>query len=49
MMTTESVAPKTSESTNGTPAAAPVDIPATVARLRKTFATGRTRDIEWRK
>jgi aldehyde dehydrogenase (NAD+) len=49
MMTTESIAPKTSESTNGTPAPAPVDIPATVARLRKTFATGRTRDIEWRK
>ena len=49
-MTTESVAPKTSksESTNGH-AAAPVDIAATVARLRQTFATGRTRDIEWRK
>jgi aldehyde dehydrogenase (NAD+) len=49
-MTTESVAPKTStsESKNGH-AAAPVDIPATVARLRRTFATGRTRDIEWRK
>lgn len=51
-MTTESVAPKTSESTNGAPSrseARPVDIPATVARLRKTFATGRTRDIEWRR
>ncbi|SPM29524.1 aldehyde dehydrogenase family protein [Mycobacterium terramassiliense] len=51
-MTTESVAPKTSESTNGAPsrsAARPVDVPATVARLRKTFATGRTRDIEWRR
>src|SRR6201993_137470 len=50
MMTTESVAPKTSksESTNGH-AAAPVDIAATAARLRQTFATGRTRDIEWRK
>ncbi len=47
-MTTESVAPKTSESKNGA-AAQPVDIPATVARLRKTFATGRTRDIEWRR
>ena len=47
-MTTESVAPKTSESTNGA-AATSVDIPATVARLRRTFATGRTRDIEWRK
>jgi aldehyde dehydrogenase (NAD+) len=53
MMTTESVAPKTStpetsESANGH-GAAPVDIAATVARLRQTFATGRTRDIEWRK
>ncbi len=47
-MTTESVAPKTSESTNGS-AAQPVDIPGTVARLRRTFATGRTRDIDWRK
>ena len=46
-MTTESVAPKT-QSTNGS-AAEPADIPATVARLRRTFATGRTRDIEWRK
>ncbi|MGO9385577.1 MAG: aldehyde dehydrogenase family protein [Mycobacterium sp.] len=53
MMTTESVAPKSSESTNGAPpesgAAAQVDIAATVARVRQTFATGRTRDIEWRK
>jgi aldehyde dehydrogenase (NAD+) len=48
MMTTESVAPKTSQSTNGM-AVQPVDIAATVARLRQTFATGRTRDIEWRK
>ena len=52
-MTTESVTPKTPESTNGTSpesrAAQPVDVAATVARLRKTFATGRTRDIEWRK
>ncbi|OBF62901.1 aldehyde dehydrogenase [Mycobacterium sp. 852002-51971_SCH5477799-a] len=46
MMTTESVASKTSAS-NGT--AQPADIPATVARLRRTFATGRTRDVEWRK
>jgi aldehyde dehydrogenase (NAD+) len=30
-------------------ATAAVDIPATVARLRKTFATGRTRDVAWRK
>jgi aldehyde dehydrogenase (NAD+) len=48
MMTTESVAPKTSDSKNGA-AAAPAEIAATVDRLRKTFATGRTRDIEWRK
>jgi aldehyde dehydrogenase (NAD+) len=51
MMTTESVASKTSDSTNGTsavPKATP-DVAATVARLRQTFATGRTRDIEWRK
>ena len=41
-MTTAATAPPTS-STN------PVDIPATVARLRKTYATGRTRDIAWRK
>lgn len=47
-MTTESAAPKTSESKNGV-AAQPVDIAATVARLRRTFATGRTRDIEWRR
>ncbi|OBH12190.1 aldehyde dehydrogenase family protein [Mycobacterium sp. E1747] len=47
-MTTESVTPKTS-ATNGAPTAQQVDVPATVARLRKTFATGRTRDIEWRK
>ncbi|OBF11948.1 aldehyde dehydrogenase [Mycobacterium sp. ACS4054] len=47
-MTTESVTPKTSV-TNGAPTAQQVDVPATVARLRKTFATGRTRDIEWRK
>ncbi|MDD4867390.1 MAG: aldehyde dehydrogenase family protein [Mycobacterium sp.] len=48
MMTTESVAPKTPQSVSGT-AARPVDIPTTVARLRSTFATGRTRDLEWRK
>jgi aldehyde dehydrogenase (NAD+) len=41
-MTTEATAPPTS------PTAA-VDIPATVARLRKTFASGRTRDVAWRK
>jgi aldehyde dehydrogenase (NAD+) len=51
MMTTESVAPhapESKESTNGAPAQK-VDIPATVARLRKTFASGRTRDAEWRR
>lgn len=47
-MTTESVTPKTS-ATNGAPTAQQADVAATVARLRKTFATGRTRDIEWRK
>ncbi len=48
-MTTESVASKTSLSKDSTNGTAPADIPATVARLRQTFATGRTRDIEWRK
>lgn len=41
-MTTESVAPPTA-------ATATPDIPATVRRLRETFATGRTRSVEWRK
>ncbi len=48
-MTTESVAPKTSEATNGAAAAQQSEVAATVARLRKTFASGRTRSIEWRK
>jgi aldehyde dehydrogenase (NAD+) len=39
-MTTESVAP---------PAQATVDIPGTVRKLRETFASGRTRSVEWRK
>ena len=43
-MTTESAAPP-----QQAPAAAPSNIPETVARLRRTFATGRTRDVEWRK
>ncbi len=47
-MTTESVTPTTS-ATNGAPSPQPANVPATVERLRKTFATGRTRDIEWRK
>ena len=41
-MTTDSVAPETVATT--TP-----DIPSTVARLRETFASGRTRPLEWRK
>jgi aldehyde dehydrogenase (NAD+) len=41
-VTAEATAPPTS-------ATSAVDIPATVARLRKTFATGRTRDVAWRK
>lgn len=48
-MTTESVASQASlskDSTNGTGSA---DVAATVARLRQTFATGRTRDVDWRK
>ena len=40
----------TTESADATPlTCTAVDIPAVVARLRKTFATGRTRDVEWRK
>ncbi|ORB75133.1 aldehyde dehydrogenase family protein [Mycobacterium scrofulaceum] len=46
-MTTESVTPKASVA-NGA-ASAPANIPATVERLRKTYATGRTRDVEWRR
>jgi aldehyde dehydrogenase (NAD+) len=41
-MTTESVAPETVQSSA-------LDIPATVRRLRETFATGRTRSIDWRR
>ncbi|MGH3678650.1 MAG: aldehyde dehydrogenase family protein [Mycobacterium sp.] len=44
-MTTDS-APGTAPSV---PAPVAPDIAATVARLRETFATGRTRSIEWRK
>ncbi|WP_165827792.1 aldehyde dehydrogenase family protein [Mycobacterium colombiense] len=49
MMTTESVASQTSLAKDSTNGAAAADVPATVARLRQTFATGRTRDVEWRK
>ena len=41
-MTTESVAPEAVK-------AQTTDIPAIVRRLRETFATGRTRSIDWRK
>jgi aldehyde dehydrogenase (NAD+) len=44
-MTTESVAAKTQESEHKTSSA----VAETVARLRKTFASGRTRSVEWRK
>jgi aldehyde dehydrogenase (NAD+) len=44
-MTTESVAPKTQESEHETSSG----VAETVARLRKTFASGRTRSVEWRK
>jgi aldehyde dehydrogenase (NAD+) len=40
-VTTESVAPSTATTTP--------DIPNTVRRLRETFASGRTRSLEWRK
>ena len=41
-MTTESVAPPSASVTTA-------DIPAVVAALRKTFATGRTRSVDWRR
>ena len=41
-MTTESVAPETAKAPS-------IDIPGTVRRLRETFASGRTRSIDWRK
>ena len=41
-MTTESVAPETVK-------AASPDIPGIVRRLRETFATGRTRSLDWRR
>ena len=43
-MTTESVAPEAVEARRTSP-----DIPGIVRRLRETFATGRTRSMEWRK
>jgi len=41
-MTTESVAPQAVETT-------PSPVAQTVAHLRQAFATGRTRDVQWRK
>lgn len=43
-MTTESVVPAQVDNSSDPP-----DIPAIVRRLRQTFATGRTRSVEWRK
>jgi aldehyde dehydrogenase (NAD+) len=42
-MTTESVVPAQAANVGGT------DIPAVVRKLRQTFATGRTRGVQWRK
>ncbi len=44
-MTTDSI-PQTAPAV---PAPVAPDVPGTVARLRETFASGRTRSIEWRK
>ena len=44
-MTTDSI-PQT---TPAVPAPVVPDVAETVARLRETFVTGRTRNIEWRK
>lgn len=46
-MTTDSASPVQVGETPDTPDSP--DIPATVRRLRATFATGRTRSLEWRK
>ncbi len=49
-MTTEAThATETTASAAPTAPAASSDVAKTVARLRRTFATGRTRDLEWRK
>ena len=44
-MTTDSIP----QNAPAVPAPVAPDIPATVARLRATFASGRTRSVEWRK
>ena len=46
-MTTEATEIK-APATSAAPAAS-TDVAETVARLRQTFATGRTRSLEWRK
>ncbi|WP_172591984.1 aldehyde dehydrogenase family protein [Mycobacterium leprae] len=50
MMITESVAQKTAVSKSGVPPHTPpgVNSEATVVRLRQTFASGRTRSVDWR-
>jgi aldehyde dehydrogenase (NAD+) len=48
-MTTESPPKAAAAPANGQSAPDTGSIAETVARLRQTFATGRTRDIEWRK
>ena len=48
-MTTETT--ETTASTNATASTAPTarsDVAKTVARLRQTFATGKTRSVQWR-
>jgi len=39
----------TTEFTEAPPRTGEADIPSTVAKLRKTFASGRTRSVEWRR
>ena len=49
-MTTEAThAPETTAPAAPAAPAASSDVATTVARLRQTFATGRTRSLEWRK
>lgn len=48
-MTTESAAPSQSAPVQLGGIPDNLDIPATVRRLRATFATGRTRSVQWRK
>jgi aldehyde dehydrogenase (NAD+) len=49
-MPTESVSPATAPAEGSEPVKTPGrEVPETVARLRRTFAAGRTRGVEWRK